>query len=218
MLPFHPLKQLRHDLRDVKRSGKWVVNRFVRETGIDDDARFIRSWLDNPLKTGAVSPSGKALARMMASYVDEDSKGPVIELGPGTGPVTDALIEHGIAEERLVLVEFNPDFCTLLHKRYPKALVIRGDAYALERTLHGYLEQKAAAVVSSLPLYTRPEAQRLSLLREAFGLMQADAPFIQFTYAPASPMPKKAGGFRAEVSPRVWLNLPPASVWVYRQD
>ncbi len=206
---------------DIRRTGKKLVDKIsaeVKQAKIDDDARFLKSWLDNPLKTGAVSPSSKALAKKMASYVDPSLAGPVIELGPGTGPVTDALIARGVTEDRLVLIEFNPEFCVLLKKRYPRATIIEGDAYALGRTLKDQLEAPAAALVSSLPLFTRPEKLRLALLREAFALMRPGAPFIQFTYAAVSPMPKKAGGFDSHVSPRVWLNLPPACVWVYRQN
>ena len=78
---------------------------------LDDEVRFIRSWLEKPLAIGAVTPSGRFLARTMARYVDPDQTGPVIELGPGTGPVTEALVERGIEPKRLVLVEFNPGFC-----------------------------------------------------------------------------------------------------------
>src|SRR5436853_7296737 len=81
---------------------------------LDDEVRFIRSWLEKPLATGAVTPSGRVLARTMARYVNPTTAGPVVELGPGTGPVTEALIAEGIAPERLVLVEFNPTFCQLL--------------------------------------------------------------------------------------------------------
>ena len=71
-----------------------------------DEVHFLRSWLEKPLATGAVMPSGKMLARTMARYVDPLVPGPVIELGPGTGAVTEALVEHGIEPSRLVLVEF----------------------------------------------------------------------------------------------------------------
>ena len=100
---------------------------------LDDEVHFIRSWLDKPLATGAVTPSGRFLARAMARYVDLDIPGPVIELGPGTGPVTEALVEHGVDPARLVLVEFNPVFCRLLRSRYPQATVVQGDAYNLKR-------------------------------------------------------------------------------------
>src|SRR5688572_12514927 len=86
---------------------------------LDDEVSFIRSWLDKPLTTGAVMPSGKLLARTMARYVDLSIPGPVIELGPGTGPVTEALVAHGVDPARLLLVEFNPVFCRILRSRYP---------------------------------------------------------------------------------------------------
>lgn len=183
---------------------------------IGDEARFLKSWFNKPLVTGAVSPSGRHLARMMARYIDPTGTGSVVELGPGTGPVTEALIARGVAPGRLVLIEYNPEFVTLLRKRFPGVTVVQGDAYDITRTLGSALEGPAAGVVSSLPLFTKPEASRLRLLGESFGLMAPGAPFVQFTYGPISPMPLKAGGFSAHVSPRVWWNLPPARVWVYR--
>lgn len=185
---------------------------------LDDEVRFIRSWLEKPLAIGAVTPSGRVLARAMARYVDPSISGPVIELGPGTGPVTEALVDEGIAPERLVLVEFNPTFCQLLRSRFPKATVIQGDAYGLRRLLGEYLRHPAAAVVSGLPLFTKPIRMRLRLLREALELMQPGAPFVQFTYAVVPPIPKTLSGVQAEASERIWMNLPPARVWVYRKD
>ena len=183
---------------------------------LHDEARFLRSWLDNPLSAGAITPSGPALARAMAAAVDPERHGPVVELGPGTGPVTEALLERGIAEDRLILVEFDADFCTLLRARFPRARVIQGDAYGLAKTLATIAPGSVSAIVSSLPLLTRPEPTRLALLQQAFALLAPGAPFIQFTYGLSSPVPRQGGGFNAEVSPPIWLNLPPARVWVYR--
>lgn len=192
------------------------------EERITDEARFIRAWFDNPAATGAVSPSGRVLARTMARYVDPNRQGPIIELGPGTGPVTEALIARGIAAERLVLVERDAAFCRLLAQRYPAATLLNGDAYRLKETLAGVLCEPAAAVVSGLPLLTKPERQRVELLRDAFALMRPDGDFIQFTYGMVSPIPRSKLGFEracleAEASPAVWLNLPPARVWIYRR-
>jgi phosphatidylethanolamine/phosphatidyl-N-methylethanolamine N-methyltransferase len=182
-----------------------------------DEARFLRSWLERPLMVGAVTPSGKILARTMASYVDPRIPGPVIELGPGTGPVTEALIERGVDPARLMLVEFDPEFCHMLSQRFPAATVVQGDAYNLRGTLAGVLRQPAAAFVSGLPLFNKPLKMRLDLLDQAFALMKADAPFVQFTYNAISPIPRSHEGVRFEASPRVWRNLPPARVWVYRR-
>jgi phosphatidylethanolamine/phosphatidyl-N-methylethanolamine N-methyltransferase len=183
-----------------------------------DEVRFIRSWLEKPLATGAVAPSGKMLARTMAGYVDPQAAGPVIELGPGTGPVTEALVAQGVDPARLVLVEFNPTFCRLLRSRYPAATVVQGDAYGLRHLLGSLVRQPAAAVVSGLPLFTKPMKTRLRLMCDAFALMLPGAPFVQFTYAMVPPIPKALGGVSAEASERIWLNLPPARVWVYRKN
>jgi phosphatidylethanolamine/phosphatidyl-N-methylethanolamine N-methyltransferase len=183
---------------------------------LDDELQFIRSWIDKPLRTGAVMPSSKALARAMARPVDPNAAGPVIELGPGTGPVTAALVERGVDPARLVMVEFNPDFCRLLRSRYPTATVVQGDAYRLRRLLEPALKEPAAAIVSGLPLLTKPLRTRLRLIADAIALMQPGAPFVQFTYGVVPPIPKTLSGVSAEASNLIWLNIPPARVWLYR--
>jgi phosphatidylethanolamine/phosphatidyl-N-methylethanolamine N-methyltransferase len=195
------------------------IRQFENKKGIrlDDEVRFIRSWIERPLSIGAVTPSGKILARTMARYVDPASDGPVVELGPGTGPVTEALVEAGVSPSRLVLVEFNPTFCRILRSRYPDATLVQGDAYSMRRLLETLLLQPAAAVVSGLPLVTKPIKQRLRLIGDAFDLMLPGAPFVQFTYSVAAPVPKQIGGFSVEASQRIWMNIPPARVWVYRK-
>ena len=185
---------------------------------LDDEVRFIRSWLEKPLAIGAVTPSGRFLARAMARNVDADIPGPVVELGPGTGPVTEALVDHGIAPSRLVLVEFNPVFCRLLRSRYPEATVVQGDAYNLKRLLEKILREPAAAVVSGLPLLTKPIRTRVRLINDVFSLTRPDASFIQFTYSMTTPpIPKGLARVETEASDRIWLNFPPARVWVYRK-
>jgi phosphatidylethanolamine/phosphatidyl-N-methylethanolamine N-methyltransferase len=184
---------------------------------LDDEVRFLRSWIEKPLRMGAVMPSGRVLARTMASYVDIGSNGPVVELGPGTGAITSALINHGVDPKRLVLVEYNPGFCALLRDRYPQATVVQGDAYTLRDTLWNVLSMPASAVVSGLPLVTKPMLTRLKLIRESFGALAPRAPFVQFTYSVAPPIPKSLPGVSTEASERIWMNLPPARVWVYRK-
>jgi phosphatidylethanolamine/phosphatidyl-N-methylethanolamine N-methyltransferase len=185
---------------------------------LDDEVRFLRSWIEKPLHMGAVMPSGRVLARTMAQYVDIKSTAPVVELGPGTGAITSALIERGVDQKRLVLVEYNPGFCALLRDRYPLARVVQGDAYTLRESLRNVLSAPASAVVSGLPLVTKPMLTRLKLIRDAFVALAPGAPFVQFTYSVAPPIPKSLPGVSTEASERIWMNLPPARVWVYRKD
>jgi phosphatidylethanolamine/phosphatidyl-N-methylethanolamine N-methyltransferase len=207
-----------HFEEKVEQPFRRSIRRFG-ENGIrlNDEVRFIGSWIKKPLAVGAVTPSSKLLARTMAQYVDPDANGPVIELGPGTGPITEALVEQGVDPARLVLVEFNPKFCELLRRRFPAATVVQGDAYRLRDSLADLTRHEASAVVSGLPLMTKPLKTRLRLLREAFALLQPRAPFVQFTYAVVPPIPHLAG-VKVEASERIWLNLPPARVWVYRHS
>ena len=184
---------------------------------LDDEVRFLRSWIEKPLHMGAVMPSGRLLARTMAQYVDRDAEGPVVELGPGTGAITNALIERGVDQKRLVLVEYNPGFCALLRERYPQAKVVQGDAYKLRDALWDVLKSPASAVVSGLPLVTKPMLTRLRLIRDAFVALAPGAPFVQFTYSVVPPIPKSLPGVSTEASERIWMNLPPARVWVYRK-
>jgi phosphatidylethanolamine/phosphatidyl-N-methylethanolamine N-methyltransferase len=188
--------------------------------GLRDSARFLKSLVATPRLTGAVAPSGRALARAMAAATGAPSQGLVIELGPGTGPVTRSLIEAGLPPERLVLVEYDHAFCGLLKQRFAPAAIVEGDAYDLPRTLAAFAGQPIAAVVSSLPLLNQPPPRRTKLIADAFALMGSSGVFVQFTYGLQSPVPREAcaGLYSAVRSKPILLNLPPAFVWTYRLD
>jgi phosphatidylethanolamine/phosphatidyl-N-methylethanolamine N-methyltransferase len=185
--------------------------------GPADVIRFLRSFVMAPMRTGAQWPSGKALSRAMAEAVDLSVPGPIIELGPGTGVVTEALLARGVPPQRLVLVEFSPQFCKLLAQRYPRLRLVEGDAYALADHVRRLGLAPPAAIVSSLPLLTQPPARRLELLRSALRLMNPNGVFVQFTYFRDSPIPVDGAGVDTTVSPRIWLNLWPALVYSYRR-
>src|SRR5689334_20916019 len=101
----------------------------LRESDTSDEFLFLRAWMRAPLVTAAMLPSGPFLSRAMAAAVDPAAPGPIVELGPGTGAVTAALVERGVAPERLILIEYLPEFSDLLRRRYPSARVIPGDAF-----------------------------------------------------------------------------------------
>jgi phosphatidylethanolamine/phosphatidyl-N-methylethanolamine N-methyltransferase len=188
--------------------------------GIADSARFLKTLIASPRLTGAVAPSGRALARAMATAIGPPSQGLIVELGPGTGPVTQSLIETGVAPERLLLVEFDAGFCRLLRSRFAPATIVEGDAYDLPGTLAPFASQPIAAIVSSLPLLNQPPPQRGKLIGDAFALMGPSGVFVQFTYGLLSPIPREfcAGRYSAIRSRPILLNLPPAFVWTYRLD
>jgi phosphatidylethanolamine/phosphatidyl-N-methylethanolamine N-methyltransferase len=188
--------------------------------GLADSACFLKSLVTAPRLTGAVAPSGRALAHAMATAIGSPSHGLVIELGPGTGPVTQSLIETGVAPERLVLIEYDSTFCRMLERRFEGVRVIQGDAYDLPPTLAPFAGQPIAAVVSSLPLLNQSPQRRQNLIGDAFALMGPSGVFVQFTYGLLSPIPRRvcANLYSAVRSRPILLNLPPAFVWAYRLD
>ncbi len=189
-----------------------------RVASFKDQTRFLKTLMQSPRLTGAVSPSGRRLAQAMARAIGPAREGLVVELGPGTGPVTKALIESGVAPANLLLVEYDSNFCTLLAERFAGVRVVQGDAYALKKTLASYADRPVRAIVSSLPLLNQPREIRSLLFGEAFELMQPDGVFVQFTYGLSSPIPAGdwSGRITAHSSAPIWRNLPPARVWTYR--
>ncbi len=200
-------ERLRRDPREeVKRIGALVA----------DEMRFFRTWASKPLTTGAVSPSGRSLARAMAARIDGSWPGVVVELGPGTGAVTAALIERGVEPERLVAVEYNGEFARHISRRFRGLRVIEGDAYDLAATLARHEVGPVAAVVSSLPLFTRPMEERRDLVSRVMDLVPPGRPLVQFSYALVPPVPAEPGRWSLDVSDWILMNLPPARVWTYQ--
>lgn len=158
----------------------------------------------------------------MAAYVPDPAgfgdTSLVVELGPGTGVVTKCLIEQGVPESSLLLVEYSEEFCILLRSRFPKAHVVQGDAYAVHEMLRDdWKGRRIEAVISSLPLFTKPDATREDVIAKSLRQMPEGAPFIQFSYALTLPVKPERIGARLETSPWVKRNLPPARVLVYRK-
>jgi phosphatidylethanolamine/phosphatidyl-N-methylethanolamine N-methyltransferase len=180
---------------------------------IADQLRFIGRLIARPSQIGAIAPSSAALGRAMAAQIP-DRDGPILELGPGTGVVTEAILARGIAPERLTAIEYDPDFSALMSQRFPRVRVVRGNAFDLAGTLGD--TPSFAAVLSSLPLINFPLEMRVSLLKQVFERLAPGAPFIQFSYRikPPVPPPDTIAVTRAA---RILLNIPPARVWVYRK-
>jgi phosphatidylethanolamine/phosphatidyl-N-methylethanolamine N-methyltransferase len=181
-----------------------------------DELRFWRSLVTRPRAIGAIAPSSPALARKIAALVDPAVPGTVLELGPGTGVVTDALLERGIPVDLLIAVEADPDLAQLMGERFPKLRVVKGDAFDLDRTLPPEESGPLAATVSGLPLLNFPPARRRALIAAALARMPAGGPFVQFSYGFAAPVPAD-GQISVEQAGLVFANLPPARIWVYRR-
>lgn len=178
--------------------------------------QFLRGLIARPKNVGAIAPSSPALAKAIAQQIDPSVPGPVLELGPGTGVVTEALIAHGIAPERITAIEYDADFAKLVAERFPRVHVVRGDAFDLKKTLGNGNGEAFAAIVSGLPLLNHPVDRRRALIEGALAKLKPGAPYVQFSYGTKPPIPAPPG-VSVKRAALVLLNLPPARVWVYRR-
>ena len=179
---------------------------------------FLRRWIANPKQLGAVFPSSRALARAMARCALEDlnPEEKILELGAGTGRFTQALIDAGIPEHRLLCIEIDPNLGIYLKKKFPKAKVVVGNACALEQILKAELVNiDIGVVISGLPMLNFPALVQQEILRGCFKVLKSKGQFLQFTYSPFTSIRSKC--FSLSRTRKCWVfnNFPPATIWSY---
>ena len=184
---------------------------------------FFRQWLRNPRSIAALSPSSRQLARQMIEQLPTGAER-IVELGGGTGVFTQALLDHGIRPEALLVLELNEELHQFLRQRFPAAHVVCGDAQQLETIVrdNGFAaDGKVDAVISGLGLLSMSRPMQRAILEGVFSVLGDEGRFIQFTYGPASPISRD---LLAELDLNVsrggiaWLNVPPATVYVYARN
>jgi phosphatidylethanolamine/phosphatidyl-N-methylethanolamine N-methyltransferase len=186
---------------------------------LTDSTVFLREWMVNPQRTGSVAPSSPKLGAAMARWLPRDPESFVLELGPGTGAVTEALIKRGLREDRLIAIEHNTNLAKHLRKRFPKAHIIAGDAWELDR-LMAELPQPVAsvgAVISSLPLLNFPHEKAEELAEKIRAVLDPRGRYVQYTYQIGKNRTRGANVFKMIASQIVWLNFPPARVSVFQK-
>jgi phosphatidylethanolamine/phosphatidyl-N-methylethanolamine N-methyltransferase len=181
-----------------------------------DFSLFVGQVLRRPHQVVALAPSSRHLCAEMAAEIDP-AGGPVIELGAGTGTITQAILDRGVAPEDLHCIEINPDFCDRLSAQFPDINVHQMSAGDL-----GCLAVVGAqAVISGLPLLSMPLALQRDILRGAFQRLRPGGSYVQFTYGPKPPAARAVReelGLAWTVSDKIWWNMPPARVYRFTQS
>lgn len=176
---------------------------------------FLAQILRHPRQVSAIAPSSSGLARLMAQQLPHSAIR-VAEFGPGLGSLTREILNAGIAPENLTLLELNEAFCAQLRVLFPRVTIIRNGAQSLADNAFPPFD----AVVSGLPLLSMPRSLQFDILSAAFRSMVIDGAYIQFTYGPFPPMHRSVArklGLSFTRTVRVWMNMPPATVYVYRR-
>jgi phosphatidylethanolamine/phosphatidyl-N-methylethanolamine N-methyltransferase len=178
---------------------------------------FIWRWVKNPRKVGSILPSSRSLADLMAKIVavSHGKDAIIVELGAGTGVLTDGLIKSGIDPTKLCIVELDVKLCEMLHKKYPHSLVLQGDAKQLDQLLPKDKLGKVDAIISGLPVLNFSMKAKRNIIEASFKVLKPGGDFYQFTYGPRSPWPAEKLGLSAVRAGSTIRNLPPAAVWRY---
>lgn len=209
------------DRRPISRI-RHVRQRLYENSFAHRYAIFFRELINNPRGVGAACPSSKGLAKTMASFIPANEDGYVVELGAGTGVVTQAILDHGVHPSRLIVVEISENLVEILRRQFPQVLIVHGDAAALgnhlERALGRDESRKVTTIVSSLPLRSLPIGLVKSIKQELYKVIPHNGRLIQFTYAIRSMVPTHSEKFNHIKTKIRWLNIPPARVEVFSRD
>jgi phosphatidylethanolamine/phosphatidyl-N-methylethanolamine N-methyltransferase len=192
----------------------------LRETlarRFDEELRFFKGWIDKPRAVGSIVPTSGVTARRMASVVDPSSGLPVLELGPGTGVITRAILQAGIKPENLWSIEYSEDFVRHLRRDYPGVNIIQGDAFDLDATLGAARDTVFDSVISGVPLLNFPVPKRVAYVEDLLDRIPVGRPIVQITYGPVSPVPPGRGNYTVEHFDFILRNIPPSRLWIYRR-
>jgi phosphatidylethanolamine/phosphatidyl-N-methylethanolamine N-methyltransferase len=180
----------------------------------DEEIRFFKGWLDSPKGVGSIIPTSDATSARMASVIDLTSGLPVLELGPGTGVITRAILKRGLQPERLTSVEFAPEFVRALKRAHPRVNIVEGDAFTLSETLGDQAGMVFDCVISAVPLLSFPMDMREALIDDLLDRIPRGRPVAQITYGPLSPVPATRMR-RVKHFDFMLRNVPPAQLWLY---
>jgi phosphatidylethanolamine/phosphatidyl-N-methylethanolamine N-methyltransferase len=186
------------------------------EKNFGDEIRFFKGWMKNPKNVGSIIPTSDHMARRMASVIDVGSGLPVLELGPGTGVITKAILQRGVKPDQLYSVEYSAEFAKKLRHDFNDINVVEGNAFDLETTLGDANTLTFDCVVSALPLLSFPRALRVKLIKDLLARIPEGRPVVQFSYGPFSPVPPIAGVTVRHLE-MIFRNVPPAQIWTYRK-
>jgi phosphatidylethanolamine/phosphatidyl-N-methylethanolamine N-methyltransferase len=182
-----------------------------------DRALFFGLWMRRPLDIAAVLPSGRPVGDACARHIDRRRPGWVVELGAGTGSLTQRLIGNGCPTERIVAIEREAELVDCLRRSVPGLRVIKGDVTELAHILPDAGIDRIAGVLSSLPIKWFPLAAQRAVLEPCFARMADDGRFLQITNAFASPLPAARLGLVGSRIALIWRNVPPVQLWSYRR-
>ncbi|MBC6993791.1 methyltransferase [Neolewinella lacunae] len=171
---------------------------------------FFKEAVKNIRTTGAIASSSPALAKRLVAALPADRPVNIVELGPGDGSITHAILERIHPGSKVTAFEINPSFVAELANIGDDRLEVL--AVGAERLTEYFAPGSVDFVISSLPLSMIPQEVKEEILRQTRIVLGATGQFRQYQYALQDYSLLKDYFHRVSVSYTL-ANLPPAFVY-----
>lgn len=181
---------------------------------------FFRRWIENPYRMGAVLPSSKTFAQLIAQNIlweNRQENEYVVEIGAGTGSVTKMLLDMGFPPNRLICVEVDQELYKYLKERFPRVMVLWGNACNLHTLLPKSIHGSVSTVMSGIPMVTATSVAQKEIIDGCFDVLKPGGKMLQFTYSPFSSVRSRNHRLKQRRIGTVFRNFPPATVWCYER-
>jgi phosphatidylethanolamine/phosphatidyl-N-methylethanolamine N-methyltransferase len=180
--------------------------------------QFLKEFLANPTKIGAVAPSGKLLSRKMVEVANLADKQTIIEYGPGTGVVTAQIIRYMKPSSKFFAIELNPAMCEIWRAKFPDRTLYEGNVMQVTRFCRKEGWNQVDCIISGLPWSSWPERLQRGILDQMMKVLKPGGTFITFGYHVSRILPAGMRFARllpeyfstVERSKPIWRNIPSA--------
>ncbi len=183
----------------------------------DENLLFLKQLIKNPKSLGAVAPSSYKLADFICQHVPSSDDHLIVEVGAGTGRLTQALLKAGVNPKNLAIVELDTDMSLFLQKNFPNVLVIQGDATQLHELLPDSWKGNVGTIISGIPMRNVSQEDHKLMVSSFLQVLNGSGHILQFSYGASSPLSVKKLGLRKKRLGSILMNIPPATVWQYTQ-
>jgi len=182
---------------------------------------LLKEFILKPVTVGTIWPSSSSLCQEMISEVNIDNAELIVELGPGTGPITKYILNHKNPESRFIAIELNRNLCMMLAEKMPEVEFINASAEELPALLKERNCPLADLIVSALPWASFSSDLQRRILDQAVASLRPGGYFTTFAYIQGRMLPSyhrfrsllESEFDEVVISDIVWKNFPPAFVY-----
>ncbi len=188
---------------------------------MSDTITFLRNFVRNPTKVGAIAPSSPALVHTMVDGFDWPNIRNVIEFGPGTGVFTEAIVDRLTTGSQFFAIEQSTELAQATRDRCPGVHVIEGSVTNVVSLCQQHSMESVDAIVCGLPWASFPPSLTDEIMAAMLEILRPGGQFATFAYWQGVLLPAglrfarrlRRDFAKVERSPTAWKNLPPAFVY-----